>query len=211
MSDFSDEGIKQAANAAVSEGQDIRERVRDLTLSAIKQRRMEASEIRNVVKALTEGITLGLDKRAHDSREALSQAFSGLDAALMKSTEASYLALKQLTERSQDFSQHDLKTALDDLKKVEHDFLDTVNEVAKKSSGRVKAELDELLIHARRNGTDTGRQVASTVAAFSQQMHGVAHDTKVAGTGAVHKLSSRFTQLAAGILEGIAQALHEKK
>ncbi len=211
MSDFSDEGIKQAASAAVSEGQDIRERVRDLTLSAIKQRRMDASEVKNVVKALAEGITLGLDKRAHDSKQALTQAFSGLDAALMKSTEASYLALKQLTGRSQDFSQQDLKAALDNLKKVEQDFLDTVGEVASKSKGQVKAEFDELLTHARRTGTDTGRQVASTLAAFSQQMHGVAHDTKAAGSGVAHQLSSRFTQLAAGILEGIAQALRDKK
>ncbi|HEY6093731.1 MAG TPA: DUF6781 family protein [Gallionellaceae bacterium] len=211
MSDFSDEGIKQAASAAVSAGQDIRERVRDLTLSAIRQRRLEASEIRNVVKALTEGITLGLDKRAQDSRQALSQAFEGLDAALMKSAEATHLALQQLSTSSNDFSSQELKAALDNLKKVEQDFLDTVNEVAKKSSGHVRTELDELLSHTRRTGTDTGRQVATTLSAFSQQMKGVAHDAKATGAGAAHELSSRFTEVAAGILEGIAQALHGKK
>lgn len=211
MSDFSDEGIKQAASAAVSAGQDIRERVRDLTLSAIRQRRMEASEVKNVVQALAEGITLGLDKRAHDSKQALSQAFAGLDAALMKSAEATHLALQQLTTSNHDFSSQDLKAALDNLTKVEQNFLDTVNEVARKSSGHVKAELDELLSHTRRTGTDTGRQVATTLASFSQQIKGVAHDTRAAGSGAVHELSSRFTQVAAGILEGIAQALHNKK
>lgn len=211
MNDFSDEGIKQAASTAVSEGKDIRERMHALTLTAIKQRRMEASEVKNVVKALTEGITLGLDKRAHDSKQALTQAFAGLDAALMKSAEATHLALQQLTERSNDFSKQDLKTALDNLKKVEQDFLSTVGEVAGKTSGHVKTEFDELLTHARRTGTDTGRQVADTLAAFSQQIHGVVHDTQSAGSGAAHKLSTRFTQLAAGILEGLAQALRDKK
>lgn len=211
MSDFSDEGIKQAASATVSEGHDIRERVRDLTLTAIKQRRMEASEVKNVVQALTEGITLGLDKRAHDSKQALTQAFAGLDAALMKSAEASHLALQQLTEHSSDFSKQDLKAALDNLKKVEQDFLTTVSEVASKSSAHIKAEFDELLTHARRTGTDTGRQVSTTLAEFSQQIHGVAHDAKAAGSGVAHKLSTRFTQLAAGILEGVAQALRDKK
>lgn len=211
MSDFSDEGIKQAARAAVSEGQDIRERVRDLTLTAIKQRHMDANEVKSVVKALTEGITLGLDKRAQDSGQALSQAFSGLDAALMKSAEAAHLALQQLTERGHDFNKLDLKAALDNLKKVEQDFLATVSEVASKSSGRVKTELDELLTHSRRTGTDTGRQVSATLAAFSQQVQGITHDTREAGSGAAHKLSSRFTQLTAGILEGIAQALRDKK
>ncbi|HEU0188257.1 MAG TPA: DUF6781 family protein [Gallionellaceae bacterium] len=211
MSDFSDEGIKQAASAAVTGGQDIRERVRDLTLSAIRQRRMEASEVRNVVKALAEGITLGLDKRADDSRQALSQAFAGLDTALMKSAEAAHLALQQLTTSSNDFSQQELKAALDNLKKVEQDFLDTFSEIAKKSSGHVKTELEELLTHSRRTGTDTGRQVTSTLAAFTHQMKGVAHDAKAAGTGAAHELSARFTQVAAGILDGIAQALHTRK
>lgn len=211
MSDYSDEGIKQAASAAVAEGKDIRERVRDLTLSAIRQRRMEASEVRNVVKALAEGITLGLGKRADDSRQALSQAFAGLDTALMKSAEAAHLALQQLTTSSNDFSQQELKAALDNLKKVEQDFLDTVSEVAKKSSGHVKTELEELLTHSRRTGTDTGRQVTSTLAAFTHQMKGVAHDAKAAGTGAAHELSARFTQVAAGILDGIAQALHTRK
>lgn len=211
MSDFSDEGIKRAASAAVAEGKDIRERVRDLTLSAIKQRRMEAGEVKNVVKALTEGITLGLENRAHDSKQALTQAFSGLDAALMKSAEATHLALQQLTEHSHDFSKQDLKAALDNLKKIEQDFLSTVSEVAGKSSAHIKAELDALVTHTRRTGTDTGRQVSATLAAFSQQIHGVAHDAKAAGAGAAHTLSSRFTLLAAGILEGIAQALRDKK
>ena len=211
MSDFSDEGIKQAASAAVSEGKDIRERVRDLTLSAIKQRKMEAREVKNVVKALTEGITLGVDKRAHDSKQALTQAFAGLDAALMKSAEATHLALQQLTEHSNDLSKQDLKAALDNLKKVEQDFPSTVSEVAGKSSAHIKAELDELLTHTRRTGTDTGRQVTTTLATFSQQIHGVAHDAKAAGSGAAHTLSTRFTLLAAGILEGIAQALRDKK
>lgn len=211
MNDFSDEGIKQAASAAVSGDKDIRERVRDLTLTAIKQRRMESGEVKNVVKALTEGITLGLDKRAHDSKQALAQAFAGLDAALMKSAEATHLALQQLTEHSNDFSKQDIKAALDNLKEVEQNFLSTVGEVASKSSARIKAEVDDLLTHTRRTGTDTGRQVSTTLAAFSQQIHGVAHDTKAASTDTVHTLSSRFTLLAAGILEGIAQALRDKK
>lgn len=211
MSDFSDEGIKQAASATVAEGSDIRERMHNLTLTAIQQRRMEASEVKNMVQALTEGISLGLDKRAHDSKQALAQAFSGLDAALMKSAEATHLALQQLTERSSDFSEQDLKTALDNLKEVERDFLSTVSEVANKTSGHIKAEFDELLTHTRRTGTDTGRQVADTINEFSQKIQLVAQDSKSAGTEAAHKLSTRFTQLAAGILEGAAQALRDKK
>jgi len=211
MSDYSDEGLKKAASAAIAEGDDIREQVHDLTLSAIRQRRMEASEVKNIIKALIEGITLGLDKSAHDSKQALSEAFSGLDAALMKSAEAAHLALQQLTEHSSDFSKQDLSASLENLQEIEHDLLATVSEVASKSSAHIKAELDDLLTHTHRTGTDTGRQVNNTLAVFSQQIHGVAQDTKAAGSNVAHKLSTRFTQLAAGILEGTAQALREHK
>lgn len=211
MSDFSDEGIKQEASNAVAEHSDIRERVRDLTLSAIKQRKMDSDEIRNIVKAMTEGIALGLEKRKNDSAQALSQAFSGLDQALMKSAEATHLALQQITERGHDFTKQELKDTLDHLKKVEQEFLDTISEVANKSTGVAKAELTDLVTHVRRAGTDTGRQVAATLSEFSKQVKEVARDATSAGSGAAHKLSSRFTQLTAGILEGMAESLRKKK
>lgn len=211
MNDFSDEALKQAASAAVAGTEDLHARVRDLTLSAIRQRRLEASEVKNVVHALTEGVSLGLADRLHDSKTALAQAFSGLDAALMKSAEATHLALQQLSERSSDFGRQDVQDALDDLKKVEQDFLAAVGDVASKSSDHVRNELDELVTHARRTGTDTGRQVAETVSVFSRQMHDVVADTRTAGTGAAHKLTTRVADVAAGILEGIAQALRDKK
>lgn len=210
MSDFSDEGIKQEASNAVTEHSDIRERVRDLTLSAIKQRKMDSDEIKNIVKAMTEGIALGLEKRTQDSKQAVNQAFSGLDQALMKSAEATHLALQQITERSHDFTKQELKDALDHLKKVEQEFVDTVADVANKSTGVAKAELTDLVTHVRRAGTDTGRQVTTTLNEFSKQAKEVARDTQSAASGAAHKLSSRFTQLTAGILEGMAESLHGK-
>jgi ABC-type transporter Mla subunit MlaD len=211
MSDFSDEGIKQEASNAVAEHSDIRERVRDLTLAAIKQRKMDSDEIKNIVKAMTEGIALGLEKRTQDSKQAVNQAFSGLDQALKKSAEATHLALQQITERSHDFTKQELRDALDHLKKVEQEFVDTVADVANKSQGVAKAELNDLVTHVRRAGTDTGRQVAATLDEFSRQAKEVARDTQSAASGAAHKLSSRFTQLTAGILEGMAESLHSKK
>ncbi len=210
MSDFSDEGIKQEASNAVAEHSDIRERVRDLTLSAIKQRKMDSDEIKNIVKAMTEGIALGLEKRTQDSKQAVNQAFSGLDQALMKSAEATHLALQQITERSHDFTKQELKDALEHLKKVEQEFVDTVADVANKSTGVANTELTDLVSHVRRAGTDTGRQVTATLNEFSRQAKEVARDTQSAASGAAHKLSGRFTQLTAGILEGMAESLHGK-
>lgn len=211
MSELTNEVITQEATATVAEAPDIRSRVRELTLNAIKQRHVEAKQVREIVKALTTGINFGLEKRAQDSKEAMSEAFAGLDEALQKSAEATHLALQQLTDHGRDFSDIDLTIAIENLKQTEKEFLATVSEVAAAASERVKADWQEVVTHATRTGTDTGRQVADTVSAFSKRMADVAVDAKVVGGGAARQLSSRFIQVTSGILAGITDAIKEKK
>lgn len=211
MSELTNEVITFEATATVAEASDIRSRVRDLTLSAIKQRHVEARQVREIVKALTIGINFGLEKRAHESKEAMSEAFAGLDDALQKSAEATHLALQQLTDHGKEFSDIDLTIAIENLKQTEKEFLATVSEVAAAASERVKADWHEVVTHATRAGTDTGRQVADTVSTFSKRMADVAVDAKVVGGGAARQLSSRFVQVTSGILAGITDAIKEKK
>ncbi len=210
MSELTNEVITRVATETVAEATDIRSRVRDLTLNAIKQRHLEAVEVREVVKALTAGVNFGLEKRAQDSKEAMSEAFAGLDDALQKSAEATHLALRQLSDHGKEFSDVELTIAIENLKQTEREFLTTISEVAGAASERVKADWHELVTHAARTGTDTGRQVADTVSEFSQRIGSVAQDTKVIGGGAVRQLSSRFVQVASGILAGITEAIKEK-
>ncbi|MFZ5531673.1 MAG: DUF6781 family protein [Pseudomonadota bacterium] len=162
MSELSGEALKQAATTSMIEGGDIRSRVRDLTLNALRHRRLNAEEVRQVMRALTEGVSLGAEQSKHDMSETLAQAMAGLDDALLKAVQASHLALQQLTTQGKEFGENDLKAALANLKKVEEDFLATINEVAEKGGIRAKSELKSLAEHARRAGTDTGRQVASS-------------------------------------------------
>ena len=56
--------IKQAASESVRAGVDIRARIHDVTLLALKSRRFDRHGMREVVRAVTEGMALG----AEDSR-----------------------------------------------------------------------------------------------------------------------------------------------
>ncbi|MBI5919692.1 MAG: hypothetical protein HY849_10020 [Nitrosomonadales bacterium] len=208
---LSNEAITEQATASVSSEGDIRSRVRSLTLSAIKQRHLEATEVREIIKALVSGINLGLEKRGADSKQAVGEAFAGLDEALQKSAEATHLALQELTDHGREFSNAELADALENLKRTEKEFLATVGEVANLAGERVKAEWQELLTHATRAGTDTGRQVSDTVGVFSRRLGDVAGEVKAVGGGAVRQLSSRVLQVASGMLAGLIDALHEKK
>jgi hypothetical protein len=211
MSELTNEAITQEATATVEEAKDIRTRVRDLTLSAIRQRHLEAGEVREIVRALMTGINFGLEKKAEDSKVAMSEAFAGLDDALQKSAEATHLALQQLSDRGKEFSDIDLTIAIENMKQTEKDFLTVVSEVAAAASDRVKTDWQELVTHATRTGTDTGRQVADTLNVFSHRMAEVAVDVRTVGGGAARQLSSRFVQVASGILAGVTEAIRDKK
>lgn len=211
MSELTNEVITQQATETVAEAVDIRSRVRDLTLNAIRQRHLEASEVREIVKALLEGVNFGLERRAQDSKAAMSEAFAGLDEALQKSAEASHLALQQLADDGKEFTDTDLAMAIENLKATEKEFMAVIGEVAAAAGDRVKADWQELVLHATRTGTDTGRQVAETVNAFTRRVTDVAQDVKVVGGDAARQLSSRFVQVASGILAGVTEAIREKK
>lgn len=207
---LSTEEIKQAASASVEEGVDIRAKVRDLTLRALKTRKLSTEEIRPVINAVTEGISVGAAKRAGEVKSALSEGLAGMDEALTKAAEATRLALEQLTSQAKDFSESELDWALVNLKRLEEEFLDTVSVVADSAAGKIKQELKDLVVHARRAGTDTGAKVAETVSTLGNKVSATLHEGKVTGKDAAREMSARLASLASGILAGMADALHEK-
>ncbi len=206
---LSGEQIREAASAAVREGTDIRSKVHDLTLLALKKRRFDRHGLRDVVRAVTEGIALGAEKSRGDMRQALSDAFRGLDQALVKSAEAGSTALKQLATSSKDFSDHEFKQALANMRKLEDDFLSTVEQVADAASEKVRPELRKVLSTARHSGTDTGKQVAAAMGELAQRFAAASLDVTIAGLEAASEFGARFAQIASGVLAGLADALRE--
>jgi ABC-type transporter Mla subunit MlaD len=207
---LSTETIKAEASASVERGGDIREQVRNLTLRALKSRQLNASEIKAVVGAVTDGINLGAAKRAGEVRSALAEGLSGLDDALNKAAEATRLALQQLTSQSKDFREHELTHALESLKMLEEEFLNTVAQAAESAGGRIGQEWKDLVAHARRTGTDTGAQVAATVSELGNKLTTAVSGARAAGRETAREVSVRLASLASGILSGMADALHEK-
>lgn len=208
---FSNEQLRESASGSMRGAGDIHDRVHDLTLLALRSRRFDRREIREVVRAITEGITLGAGESRADLRHALAEAFRGLDEALRKSTEAGQTALRQLIATGREFSEHELKQALADMRKLEEDFLSTVEQVAEGANARVRPELREVLARARRGGTRTGRQLAGMMAEFAQRFSAASFDVALSGLEAASEFSARFAQAAGGALAGMADAIAEQR
>ncbi|HSF47255.1 MAG TPA: DUF6781 family protein [Burkholderiales bacterium] len=207
---LSHEELLKAASHSIEQGTDIRSRVRDLTLRALRDRRLEPEAIREVLRSVTEGVRRGAERRPHGVRQALSDALIGLDDAMTKAAEAAGLALRELTARGKDLSDHELKQAMENIRKMEDDFLATVRLTAEGAGGKVKQELLDLVSHARRSGTDTGVQVAETLNEFAGRMTTISLESAKVGFEAARDFSARFALLASGILAGLADALHDQ-
>jgi hypothetical protein len=194
------ETIRQAAADSMRHGEDIRRRVHDVTLEALKNRRFDREGIRDVVRAVTEGVTRGADADASGLRQRLGEAFRGMDEALTKSVAAGQQALRQMVATGRGFSEHELKQGVAGLKKIEHDFVETVNEVASSANERLRPELKEALRQTLHAGTETGRQTARLMAEFT-----------LTGIELAGEFSARFAQVASGVLAGMADALQQRK
>ncbi|MBU0592101.1 MAG: DUF6781 family protein [Pseudomonadota bacterium] len=202
--------IVTAASASMQDDGDIRTRVHDLTLRALRERRLDASEVRAVVRSVAEGVSLGAEHRTGEVKEALAAAISGLDAALSKAAQATHLALQEMISQGKDFSAQDLQPALDDLKITEQAFLDTLGQVAETAGGRIRQELKSAVDHARHSGTDTGASVKASLGDLSNRFSATLQAGKSSGQEAAQTVASRLAALASGILAGMAEALHEK-
>jgi hypothetical protein len=196
--DRSSDSIRQAARESIKAGEDVTRRVRDLTLDALKNRRFDREGIREVVRAVTEGMAAAAPASGGSIRHAMGQAFRGMDEALTKSVQAGEEALRQLVATGRGITDNEVKQALAGLKKIEEDFVATVSQVADSANERARPELRELVRRATHAGTETGRQTAHLMAQFT-----------FSGIELAGQFSVRFAQMASGVLAGMADALEK--
>ena len=192
------DSIRQAASEAMKAGGDIARRMRDVTLEALANRRFDREGIREVVRAVTEGMAAAAPASGGSMRKAMGQAFRGMDEALTKSVEAGHSALRQMVSAGRGLADNEVKQALAGLRKIEEDFVSTVSQVAESANERARPELKELVKRATHAGTETGRQAASLMTEFA-----------FTGMELAGEFSVRFAQIASGVLAGMADALEK--
>jgi hypothetical protein len=195
---MAEDDLRNAASEAMRTGADVSRRFRDLTLNALSNRRFDREGIREVVRALTEGMAAAAPASGGTMRKAMGQALRGMDEALTKSVEAGEEALRTLVATGRSINDNEVKQALAGLKKIEADFLATVSQVAETANERARPELRQLAQRAARAGTETGRQAASLMA-----------DVTFSGIELAGHFSARFAQMASGVLAGMADALEK--
>jgi hypothetical protein len=204
-----DEVLKGLARESVKQGENLRAGVRELTLNALRGRELTVEQIKRVVRAVTEGVSLGATTSGVDPDRVLGEAFSGLDEAVLKAVQANHLALQQLSSQGQGGSK--LQKALDDLERLEDEFLKTVKDATKKSSEQLRGQWAKLLQQKEDAGTATQAQIEQTLEAFGERMRDAMRQQRRMAVKAGEAMAENFATLASGILIGLTEGLQQGK
>lgn len=209
-SGFSLDEFRHAAKELVRSGADVRERLKDLTVKALTQRKLAEQEVREVLNAITEGVRLGATDRTEEVRAALSSALHGMDDALNHAAEAMQLAMGEMASHGQEYAESDMKQSLNELKMLEEMLLDTLSRAAEGASGLVRDEMTALVEHSRRTGTGTGERVRAVVEDLTNRLRATVHQASHSGKEAAKEVGVRMATLASQKLMDIAGKLDQK-
>jgi imidazoleglycerol phosphate dehydratase HisB len=206
-----DEVLKGLARESVKQGESLRSAVRELTLNALRGRELTLTEIKRVIKTVTEGVNLGAALPKVDAERVLGEAFAGMDEAVLKAVQANHLALQQLASQGQSLRETYLKKALDDLERLEDEFLKSVREAARSGSKQLRDQWASVLQQKEIAGTETASQIEATMEAFGESMRQAVRQQRRTALKAAEVMSENFTTLASGILIGLTEGLQQGK
>jgi hypothetical protein len=206
-----DEVLKGLARESVKQGENLRSTVRELTLNALRSRELTVREIKRVVKAVTEGINLGAASSKIDADRVLGEAFGGMDEAVLKAVQANHLALQQLAAQGQNLRESHVKKALDELERLEDEFVGAVKEATKKGSQQLRNQWATVLQRTQISGTETAAEVERTVEEFGDRVREAVKAQRRTALKAAEVMAENFTTLASGILIGLTEGLQQGK
>ena len=202
--------LKSMAAQAVKQHEQIRTTIRDLTLKTLQARDLSLEQINSVVRNITAGVNIGVGDKP-DTQQTLSDAFAGMDDALLKVVEANKLALQKLTDGGANFEESSVKKGLKELEAFEEKFLDGVKNAVQSSSDPIKQQWKSILDKIPRGGTETGAQVAETISARAREAQVAMQSSREAGLKAMHAITQNYATLVSGVLIGLSEAFEQGK
>ncbi|MDH4234743.1 MAG: hypothetical protein OEV15_06380 [Gallionella sp.] len=203
--------LESKVRDVVEQGQDVQEKVRQLTLSIIGTRSLDIKSLQQTADAVLRGARAGVEHKMQQTteqtgsaREHLKQAVSGLEVALAQLAEAAKLAVEEAAGRAQKYSSDDLKRARDDLEKLEKMFLETLQSASSGARDAAGEILHDMAAHTRTHGSAIGAQLKETLSVIAHQIGAAGRAQVGVGLHLARNTTDMLRQIAAGVLTGMA-------
>jgi len=198
----------RAATSAVSGGGNVRKRVHDLTLRAVRDNDLSFRELPGLAKEVAHGAAAGLDNAVpRSSRNVLRQVVDGLTDAVAAAAKATRATASVASERGAAFVKRDVHRTAKDLRKLEDEVLNSLRLAGRSLTGAVKAELDSIVDEASRAGTKISAAADTARKAADGRLPELGRETVGASARAARSAVGTLLHGAGGLLEGLADAV----
>jgi hypothetical protein len=202
--------IKMFAEASVKQGEALREAVSQATLKALQGRELTMQNIKKVLETMTTAATAGAAQNVAspvDVEAMLTNAFAGMDGALLQAVEANRKALQQFVDQGAGLQEKQLKSAITNIEKMEDTFFATVAKAVQASSGPMQGPWDQVLSAMKVKGTDTGAQATQTVEQLMGQAQSALREGRASGAKAAQAMLDSYAAIVSGVLIGMSEGL----
>jgi primosomal protein N'' len=204
---------KMFSEATAKQGEALRKGVADATLKALQGRELTMENIKKVIKTVTNAATAGAAQNVAspvDVEAMLTKAFAGMDNALLQAVEANRKALQQFVDQGAALKEKQLKSAIDNLEKMEDTFFATVTKAVQGASAPMQGmqgPWEHVLSAMKLKGTDTGAQATQTVEQLMAQTQSALREGRAATAKTAQAMLDGYAALVSGVLIGMSEGL----
>jgi hypothetical protein len=211
MTTIATQNIQKTARETVIQSDDIQKDIHQLVIQTLKEGKLDPEAIKQTLHSVIKGASEGNKRQFFENTKALEEAITGIDAALGQVAEALKLAIEEASGSLHEFSDHDLKRALNDLQGLESLFFDTLSDVANKGKETSSAILLGLLEHLQNSGSSVGESVSKILTDLHHDLSKNGRLEKIQAADIAKAAGISFARISGGILSGIADSLADKK
>ncbi|MEO6147961.1 MAG: DUF6781 family protein [Sulfuriferula sp.] len=204
------DSIKQEARQAGMDGSNLSERIHEITLQALEQRKLSVAKIKAVLASVSSGINLGLAQRGGDISQSLCDAVSGMDQALIKFAQSTQLMIEEMLSSGKEFRTHELAKSLQALRDLEPVLMDALRQVSSTSTSLLVRGTNRVATHIKAGGSDAGGQARDTLSLLTNRLRTTLHTGKISAELAAREATRRMALVASGLLSGAGEALRNK-
>lgn len=199
------------ARDAVRDGEKIRERVRDATAQAIRDRKLTFRQLSGLVEEVLEGAAEGVKEAMPKSPSSvMRQVVEGLSDAVAAVASAGAGAARSAKERGAEFAKRVAPAASEHLHAANEELFKAVGAFAKKTSGEVRAELDDLVDRARRAAPKVRAGAKDALDATEGRFLELTGEAARVGVTVARRAVGNLALAASGLMEGLAEAISPK-
>ena len=201
--------LKKAASEIVVQGENLRAKVRDLTLRALQARELSLAADQAGAEERDGRREYGRRQGQDRCRKAAGRRIWRYGRALLQVVQASRIALERLFDHGADFENSRIRKALDELDSLEDEFLKIVKQSADAASEQIKDQWLGVFAHMPAGGTDAGAQAEAVAARIAEQTRADLRKQRDGTAKVTHALVQNYGTLASGILIGLSEGLEE--